>query len=50
MSNIVNELVQDYIRNTLKDKEGLLKELEDYAHENNVPIIHKEVSELLKFY
>lgn len=48
MSNIVNELVQDYIRNTLKDKEGLLKELEDYAHENNVPIIHKEVSELLK--
>ena len=48
MSNIVKELVQDYIRNTLKDKEGLLKELEDYAHENNVPIIHKEVSELLK--
>ena len=48
MSNIVDDLVEDYIRNTLKDKEGLLKELEDYAHENNVPIIHKEVSELLK--
>ena len=29
MSNIVNNLVEDYIRTTLKDKEGLLKELED---------------------
>ncbi|WP_027701614.1 O-methyltransferase [Metaclostridioides mangenotii] len=47
MSNIVNEKVEDYIRNTLKDKTGLLKELEDYAHENNVPIIHKEVSDML---
>ena len=48
MGNIVNNLVEDYIRNTLKDKEGLLKELEIYAKENNVPIVHKEVSELLK--
>ncbi len=48
MSNIVNELVQDYIRNTLKDKEGLLKELEDYAAQHKVPIVHKEVSEFLK--
>jgi predicted O-methyltransferase YrrM len=47
MSNIVNEKVEDYIRNTLKEKTGLLKELEDYAHENNVPIIHKEVSDML---
>ena len=48
MSNIVNNLVEDYIRNTLKDKEGLLRELEVYALENNVPIVHKEVSDLLK--
>lgn len=48
MSNIVNEKVEDYIRNTLKENTGLLKELEDYAHENNVPIIHKEVSDMLK--
>jgi len=48
MSNIVNELVQDYIRNTLKDKEGLLKELENYAAQHKVPIVHKEVSEFLK--
>lgn len=48
MSNIVNNLVEEYIRTTLKDKEGLLRELEIYAHENNVPIVHKEVSDLLK--
>ncbi|MCR1953774.1 O-methyltransferase [Clostridioides mangenotii] len=48
MSNIVNEKVENYIRNTLKENTGLLKELEDYAHENNVPIIHKEVSDMLK--
>lgn len=48
MSNIVNELVEGYIRNTLTDKEGLLRNLEVYALENNVPIVHKEVSELLK--
>lgn len=48
MSNIVNNLVEEYIRTTLKDKEGLLKELEEYAKDYNVPIVHKEVSELLK--
>ena len=47
MSNIVNDLVEDYIRVTLKEKEGLLKDLEIYAEENSVPIIHKEVSDLL---
>lgn len=48
MSNIVNNLVEEYIRTTLKDKEGILRELEIYAKDNNVPIVHKEVSELLK--
>lgn len=48
MSNIVDDLVEDYIRNTLSDKEGLLKELEEYAKEYNVPIVHKEVSDFLK--
>ncbi|MDR0879865.1 MAG: O-methyltransferase [Clostridioides sp.] len=48
MSNIVDDRVEDYIRKTLNEKEGLLKELEDYAHEYKVPIIHKEISDLLK--
>ena len=33
LSNIVNNQVERYIRETLKDKEGLLKELEEYAAE-----------------
>lgn len=48
MSNIVNDLVEEYIRETLQEKDGLLRELEIYAEENSVPIIHKEVSDLLK--
>ena len=32
MSNIVNNLVEDYIRTTLKEKDGLLRELEEYAN------------------
>lgn len=48
MSNIVNKEVERYIRETLKDKDGLLKELEEYALEYNVPIVHKEVSDMLK--
>ena len=48
MSNIVNKEVERYIRETLKDKKDLLKEQEEYAAEYNVPIVHKEVSDLLK--
>ncbi|SFE74312.1 O-methyltransferase [Peptostreptococcus sp. D1] len=48
MSNIVNDLVEDYIRKTLKMNNGILEYMEIYAEENSVPIIHKEVSELLK--
>ena len=48
MSNIANNEVERYIRKTLKENNGLLKELEEYAIEYNVPIVHKEVSDLLK--
>ena len=41
MSNIVNDVVEDYIRHTLKDADGLLKELEVFAEENSVAIVHK---------
>lgn len=49
MSNIVNDLVEDYIRNILKENKSLILEMEEYAKENSVPIIHKEVAELLRF-
>lgn len=48
MINIVNPVVEDYIRVTLKENQGLIKELEEYASENDVPIIHKEVAELMR--
>lgn len=48
MSNIVNDLVEDYIRVILKEKEGFLKDLEIYVEENSVFIIYKEVLDLLK--
>ncbi|MEG0249926.1 MAG: O-methyltransferase [Peptostreptococcus sp.] len=48
MSNIVNDVVEDYIRGTLAENTGQIKEMEKYAKENSVPIIHKEVSELLR--
>jgi predicted O-methyltransferase YrrM len=37
----------EYIRNTLRKSDGLLKELEEYAAENHVPIITPEVARLL---
>lgn len=48
MSNIVNDVVEDYIRGTLAENTGQIKDMEKYAKENSVPIIHKEVSELLR--
>ncbi len=48
MSNITNPIVEDYIRELLPPHEGLLKEMEQYAVENVVPIVHKEVAALLE--
>ena len=48
MSNIVNDKVENYIRETLKPSQGLLRDLELYAEENSVPIIHKEVADLVR--
>ncbi|MGO0807287.1 hypothetical protein ACTPEF_25770, partial [Clostridioides difficile] len=46
MSNIVNDLVEDYIRVTLKEKEGFLKDLEIYAEENSVPFLGMSDTEI----
>ena len=48
MSNITNPIVEDYIRELLPEHQGLLKEMELYAIENKVPIVHKEVAALLQ--
>lgn len=41
------DFINDYIRNTLRQSEGLLKELEQFAKEQHVPIITPEVAQLL---
>jgi predicted O-methyltransferase YrrM len=40
--------INDYIRNTIKKNTGILKELEEFASENHVPIVHPEVAKLLQ--
>lgn len=49
MSNIVHDYIEDYIRGLLPGYEGLIKELEEYAKENHVPIIQPEVARFLSF-
>lgn len=41
------DLINHYIRNTLRHREGLLSDLEQYANEHHVPIITPEVAQLL---
>ncbi|SDK52927.1 O-methyltransferase [Natronincola ferrireducens] len=48
MSNITEEYVEEYIRELLPEDKGLLKEIQHYAIENHIPIVHKEVAALLK--
>ncbi|NLM35063.1 MAG: O-methyltransferase [Clostridiales bacterium] len=48
MSNITYDYMEQYIRDLLPERQGILKELEDYAKENKVPIIHKEVANYLE--
>jgi predicted O-methyltransferase YrrM len=40
--------VEEYIRDILPRKEGLLKDMEEYALENHVPIVQPEVAKLLE--
>jgi predicted O-methyltransferase YrrM len=39
--------INEYIRNTIKGSEGFLRELEEFARQNNIPIIEPEVARLL---
>ncbi|WP_036939779.1 O-methyltransferase [Pseudobacteroides cellulosolvens] len=44
---IIYDYINDYIRNTIKENDIILKELEMFAKENHVPIIQPEVAKLL---
>lgn len=47
-SKIVDSHVEDYIRSLLPQATGLLGELELFAEEHHVPIVHPEVAQYLK--
>ncbi len=48
MSNINKDYIEDYIRMVTPNNTEVLRELEDYAKLNHVPIVHPEVAQLLK--
>ncbi len=49
MGNIVNEHVENYIRSLVSENDNYFLQLEKYADEYHVPIIHKEVKNVLEF-
>lgn len=49
MANINYDYIENYIRGLVPEKEGLLKEMREYAKENHVPIVEEETEEFLKF-
>lgn len=46
-SMVNQDFINDYIRNTLRQSEGLIKELEEFAKVQHVPVITPEVAKLL---
>jgi predicted O-methyltransferase YrrM len=48
MSSVNEDYITSYIRDITPQRTGQLKILEDYARENNVPIIEPEVGQLIK--
>ena len=48
MGNINKSYIEDYIRELLPSNGKLLSSMEEYALENNVPIVHPEVAQFLK--
>ncbi len=48
LSNIVNELIEEYIRNILPKRNKLLESIEDFALNNHIPIVQPEVAKLLE--
>jgi predicted O-methyltransferase YrrM len=48
LTHINEEYIEEYIRGILPKHSGFLKEMEEYANSNHVPIIEREVAQLLK--
>jgi predicted O-methyltransferase YrrM len=48
MSNITYDYIDDYLKSLIPDRDGNIGDLEKYAKENLVPIVHKEVALFLE--
>lgn len=48
MSGITYDYMEEYIRSLLPQNTGALKEMEDYAKQNNIPIVQPETGNFLK--
>lgn len=49
MSYITYDYMEEYIRNLIPEREGILREIEIFARENGVPIVQKETGKFLEF-
>ncbi len=49
-TGILPDYIEEYIRNKVPVSKDGFKEMENYAKENGVPIIHKEVAQFLKVF
>lgn len=49
MSKITYDYMEEYIRGLIPERKGTLKEIEDFARENGVPIVQKESGVFLEF-
>ena len=50
MSNINHDYIENYIQSLLPDSDGILKDMEAYARQNNVPIITPDIGALLTLF
>ena len=49
MSGITYDYMEEYIRGLIPEREGTLKEIEEFARDNGVPIVQKEAGKFLEF-
>jgi len=49
MSGITHDYMEEYIRGLIPENQGKLRELEEFAKENAVPIVQKEAGKFLEF-
>ncbi|MEG0133808.1 MAG: O-methyltransferase [Clostridium sp.] len=49
MSGITYDYMEKYLRDLIGESTGIIKELEDYAEKNGVPIVQKETARLIEF-